>query len=127
MSHTVTLKLQFRDPKCLALACTALSLAFQQGRQTLRLFAGQSVEADFSLQLPGWRFPVGIDIRTGQVSFDHYNGQWGQIQELHRFSQEYALQVAQQEPSVQELLFKGWTASRVAQPDGIIQLVLEGT
>ena len=126
MSHTVTLKLQFKDPKCLALACTALALPHKQGRQTVRLFAGNSVEADFGIQLPGWKYPVAIDTQTGQVFFDNYNGQWGNIQELRKLAQEYALQVAEQEPSVQDLLFKGWTAARVIQPDGVVQLVLEG-
>jgi len=125
MSHIVTLKLQFSDPKCLALACGVLSLPHRQGRHTVELFGASSVEADFSVQLPGWRYPVAIDTRSGQVSFDTYNGQWGDIRQLHALSREYALQVVLQEPTVQDLLFRGWTATRLEQPDGVVQLVLE--
>ena len=126
MSHTVTLKLQLSDPKCLTLACRALSLPHQTGRQSVRMFSGNTVEADFTLQLPGWRYPVGINTQTGEVSLDNFNGHWGDMKELHRLAQEYALQVAEQEPSVQDLLFRGWSATRVQQPNGVVQLVLEG-
>jgi len=29
------------------------------------------------------------------------------------------------EPTVQDLLFEAWTATRLEQPDGVVQLVLE--
>jgi len=125
MSHIVKLKLQLSDPKCLTLACKALKLEHRQGPHSIKLFTNDA-DVDFSVKLPDWRYPVGINTRTGEVSLDNYNGNWGDMKELHRLSQEYALQVAEQEPSVQDLLFRGWSATRVQQAGGVVQLVLEG-
>ena len=125
MSHTVTLKLQLSDPKCLTLASRALNLEHRQGPHSVKLFTSDT-NVDFSVKLPGWRYPVGINTQSGEVSLDNYNGHWGDMKELHRLSQEYALQVAEQESSVQDLLFRGWSATRVQQPNGVVQLVLEG-
>ena len=125
MSHTVKLALAMRDKANLKRACEALKIPFQEGPHTVQLFSGQTSQADFSVQLPNWRYRVGIDLKAGEVAFDNYGGSWGRIEELHRFAQEYACQCAENEESVQELLNKGWTCERVKHKNGQVDIILE--
>ena len=124
MSHRVKLSLAMRDKANLKRACRALHIDFQEGPHTVHLYDGD-VPGEFSIQLPNWRFRTVIDLKSGEANFDNYNGHWGKGEELHRFAQEYSLQVAENEDSVQDLLMKGWTAARIRQPNGQIDLVIE--
>ena len=124
MSHKVTLSLSIKDKACLKRACNALKITFQEGSHTVRQFTTYT-PTEFSVQLPGWNYPVAINLQSGEVVFDNYNGSWGDIKQLHRLAQEYALQVAESEASVQDLLMRGYVATRVSHANGQIDLVIE--
>ncbi len=49
------------------------------------------------VQLTGWRYPVVFDLKSGQVSYDNYQGRWGDPVELNRFLQSYAVEKAKLE------------------------------
>ena len=121
MSHRVEMKTCIKDAGLAISSARALKLAHQTGRQRLCLYS-DTVEVDLTVTLPNWRYPIGIDIKTGTIHFDNYNGHWGNIDQLDDFVQEYNLQLAEQES--QDLLLEGWQTERVKQANGDIQIQL---
>jgi len=89
MSHIVTIQTRVTDPEAVEAACRRLGLNHpSEGRA--RLFS-QEVEG-LLLPLPHWKYPVAIDLKTGTIAYDNFNGAWGDIAELHRFTQAYAVE-----------------------------------
>jgi hypothetical protein len=73
MSHIVTIATKVRDPAAITAACQRLGLAAPiQG--TAELFSGEAT--GLLVQLPGWQYPVVIDVTTGELRYDNYAGQW---------------------------------------------------
>lgn len=91
MSHTVTMKTQFKNEAALADACRTLGLAAPEKRQGVRLHA--SSHDGMCVQLKGWHYPVIIDTKTGEAFFDNYHGHWGADERLDELKKEYALAV----------------------------------
>lgn len=116
MSHVVTIQTQVRDPVAVAAACGRLGLAAPTSGMT-KLFS-QSV-AGLAVQLPGWRYPVVCDVAAGQVRYDDFNGRWGERQELERFLQAYAVEVAKLEARR-----KGHSVTEQSLADGSIKLTI---
>ena len=54
---------------------------------------------------------------------ENYGGQWGNIEEFHKLSQEYSLQIAENEAA--EFTLQGWTVERQKQDNGDILLVIQ--
>lgn len=127
MSHTAKVVMQFKNPRMLAKAAKALGCPCEVGEFTEGFYEGRATggksHGNVKIQLPNWNYPVLIDTKTGDVSYDNYNGQWGDIAELNKLSQEYGLQIAEDE--AQEFVLKGWSISRQKQPNGDIQLIIE--
>jgi hypothetical protein len=114
MSHLVTIQTKVHDPTAVAAACQRLNLAAPvQG--TAELFSGTAT--GLIVQLPGWQYPAVIDIQTGVVHFDNYNGAWGEQQQLDRWLQLYAVEKAKLEAHK-----KGYTVNEQALQDGSIKL-----
>ncbi len=91
MSHLVSLKTQIRDVTAIEAACRRLSLpAPTQG--TARLYSSQATGV--IVQLPGWTYPAVIDVSSGTIAYDNFNGNWGKTEELGRFLQTYAVELA---------------------------------
>ena len=122
MSHTTTIRTELRNLDILRTACTALRIPFTVGPQKVELFAGCAT-GDMSFKLPGWYYPAVVNSQTGEVKLDNYEGQWGNIEEFHKLSQEYSLQVAENEAA--EFTLLGWTVERQKQPNGDILLVIQ--
>ena len=70
----------------------------------------------------GWNYPAVIDILTGNVQFDNYEGHWGEQKELDRFLQAYAV-----ERTKQEARKKGYSVSEQQLQDGSIKLQIAGS
>ena len=122
MSHTTVLKVALKNLETLKAACTALGLPYKMGQQTVELFSSK-VTGDMTVKLPGWVYPVVINSKTGDVSLDNYNGEWGTMDEFHKLSQEYSLQTAEAE--AEEFTLQGWTVERQKQSNGDILLVIQ--
>src|SRR5262249_60779734 len=91
------------------------------GQAPARLFSGEA--AGLLVRLPGWRYPVVVDIATGEVRFDNYEGRWGERQHLDRFLQLYAVEKCRIEARK-----KGLQVSEQTLQDGSIRLsVVEGS
>lgn len=118
MSHTVSVKTQFRDPGVVEQTARELGLEIIRGE--VKLFASKHQNC-IGIKLPKWNFPVAIDTTTGEAHFDNYNGKWGKQSELDRFTQHYAANVA-----TQAAQRKGWIVTRKIQSNGNIQLQVTG-
>lgn len=92
MSHTVTIKTQFKDEAALAAACKELGL-LAPVRGVDHLFAEKNLSG-LIVRLPGWQYPVIVNTSTGEAKFDNYNGKWGAKKELDRLTQIYAVHKA---------------------------------
>src|SRR5689334_7219737 len=91
LSHIVTIKTEVRDHAAVTAACRRLQLAPPMVG-TAQLFSGEA--AGLIVRLPDWTYPVVIDMGTGQVRYDNYEGAWGDQAQLDRFMQIYAVEKA---------------------------------
>ena len=89
MSHIVNIRTELRDPATVAAACRRLGLP-APAHGTATLFGG--VAAGLLVRLPDWLYPVVVQVETGRVQFDNYNGEWGRREHLDRLLQTYALE-----------------------------------
>lgn len=118
MSHTVTIKTQFKDTGAIDSAAKELGFTLlPQGNHNL--YAGPAT--GIAVKLPGWQFPVVIDTKTGEAKFDNYGGRWGQQSHLDQFTQMYAVHKATMEAKK-----KGFLVRRQAGKHGAVQLVVTG-
>ena len=119
MSHVVTIQTKVQDPLAIAAACTRLNLA-PPTQGTAKLFSGEAT--GLIVQLPGWQYPAVIEVQTGVVRFDNYNGEWGELKELDRFLQMYAVEKCRLEARKQ-----GHHVTETALEDGSVKLqIVEG-
>jgi hypothetical protein len=115
-SHTVRVKVDYRDPDQLRAAVEAMGGAWI-GQGTHQLFAGQSATGH-GFTLPGWNFPLVLD-SAGELHFDDFSGSWGDTKHLEQLKTEYAFVKTEREA---QLL--GWQTERtdngllVYHPDG---------
>ena len=117
MSHIVQIKTEVRDRVAINAACVRNQLP-TPSEGTARLFNSEA--SGVLVQLPGWKYPVVCNTQTGQLSYDNYQGHWGDLQHLDRFLQSYAVEktrlVARQ---------KGHTVLEQPQQDGSIKLTIQ--
>jgi hypothetical protein len=122
MSHTVTIKTEVRDVFAVRAACDRLRLpAPVQGKHELY---DREVEG-LGVQLPGWRRyeelnPVVFDLATGDMHRDNYDGAWGDLKELDRFLQAYAVEKCRIEARK-----KGHLVTEQPLADGSIKLTVQ--
>ncbi len=115
MSHIVQIQTQVRDPLAIRAACERLGLT-EPAEGTFKLFAGQEATG-LAVQLPDWRYPVVCDTATGQLSYDHFGGRWGDERYLHQFLQRYAAEKVRLESHRQ-----GHSVTEQRLADGSIKL-----
>jgi hypothetical protein len=112
MSHVVTIQTKLRDPVAVDAACRRLGLAAAtQG--VAELYSGEA--SGLLVRLPGWQYPVVIDLAGGEAKLDNFGGIWGEQRELDRFLQAYAVEAAKLEARK-----KGYLASEQPLQDGSI-------
>ena len=114
MSHIVTIRTKVRDPAAVAAACGRLGLP-APAVGTAVLYGGQV--NGLIVRLPGWVYPAVVDLATGEVKFDTFEGRWGDRAHLDRFLQMYAV-----EKATSEARAKGYPVTEHALADGSIRL-----
>lgn len=120
MSHIVTIQTQLKSPQAISAACQRLGLA-EPTLGKAQLYAGQTAEG-LLVQLPGWKYPIAIDTSSGQVQHDNFQNNWGDIAELHRFQQAYAIELVRLQARQ-----KGHLVTEQQLADGSVKLqILEG-
>ena len=89
MSHIVHIKTEVRDRGAVKAACIRNKLP-AQAQGTAQLFSAEAT--GLIVQLPSWKYPVVCDVESGQLSFDNYQGRWGDQKHLDRFLKSYAVE-----------------------------------
>jgi hypothetical protein len=117
VSHLVTIKTQVRDAAAVAAACQRLGLPAPVAG-TVKLFSGEV--SGLTVQLPEWVYPLAIDVSSGQLKFDNFNGRWGEQKHLDRFLQIYAVEVA-----TAAARRKGHSVTEQQLSDGSIKLCIQ--
>lgn len=117
MSHIVTIRTQIKDSTALAAACRRLGLA-EPVQGTAQLYGGKAT--GLIVNLPGWRYPVVVDIATAEIRFDNFNQVWGEQSQLDRLMQAYACEKAKLEARRQ-----GHAVTEQPMPDGSIKLTIQ--
>jgi hypothetical protein len=94
MSHVVTIATKVQDPVAVAAACRRLGLP-DPVHGAAALFSGEV--AGWIVRLPDWVYPVVVDTAAGRVSYDDFEGRWGDRKHLDLFLQAYAVEKAKLE------------------------------
>jgi len=97
MSHTMNIQLEIKDIDTLLSACERLNLRVEKNGKH-QLFASE--EEGVAVYLPGWSYPV-VFKQDGSVAYDNYNGEWGNIEELHKLTAWYGFFKAKAEAQIQ--------------------------
>jgi hypothetical protein len=116
VSHVVEIKAEVRDPAAVAAACRRLALP-EPALGTARLFEGEA--EGLLVRLPGWVYPVVVDLGTATLRYDNFNGAWGAAEHLDRFLQAYAVERARI-----EALKRGHSVVERPLEDGSILLTI---
>lgn len=114
MSHIVVIATKVYDSAALTAACRRLGLA-EPVHGNVRLFSGEAT--GLSVTLPGWQYPIVVDTAVGSIKYDNYEGRWGDLAELQRFLQMYAVEKAKLEARK-----KGYGVTEQVRLDGSIVL-----
>ena len=119
ISHIVTVRTKMHDPTAISAACARLGLPTPvQGKA--ELYSGEA--SGLLVQLPDWTYPAVIDVQSGEVRFDNYDGAWGDPSQLDRFLQLYAVEKAKIEARK-----NGFTITEQTLQDGAIKVqMIEG-
>jgi hypothetical protein len=115
----VSIKTEIRDVAAIRAACRRLNID-QPEEGTFKLFSGEATGV--AVRLPDWTYPVICAIGTGELSFDNYNGRWGDQKELDAFLQAYAVEKARLEARK-----RGHTVTEQPLADGSIKLTIQVT
>ena len=92
MSHTVTVKVEYRNMNALRAAVEAMGGQWI-GEGVHRLFQGP--EQGVAFKLKGWRYPCVLR-KDGTLAYDDYNGAWGDPEDLKKLQKRYAFEAAKQ-------------------------------
>lgn len=90
MSHLSQIKTAITNEAAICRACQVLELA-QPARGEFAVYNTKAV--GLGVNLRDWKYPVVINTDTGELSYDNFNGNWGQQDRLDEFCQRYALEV----------------------------------
>ena len=89
MSHCTTIDVKIKDINILKKVCKKLNLEMKENSK-FRFYDGKT-ECGTEIKLPNWQYPIIIK-NNGEVIFDNYNGNWGDIKELNLLKQHYAVE-----------------------------------
>ena len=116
MSHLVVIKVEVKDFDAIKSACCRLELKEPvHGRAIIFNAEAEGV----IVELPDWTYPVVCQLKTGEVKYDTYKGQWGDEKHLHRFIQMYGV-----EKATLEARRKGYSVVEQTLSDGSIKLTV---
>lgn len=117
MSHTMNMDTEIRDLNALDIALKRL------GYEDIDLTVQDNVKVYGSsytgvpVQLKGWNYPIVIDSENGRVTYDNYNGSWGNIERLQELKAHYGIEKAKI-----ECRKAGHSFHESVTDDGLLQL-----
>ena len=114
MSHIVTIRTEVRDREAVRRACRRLELSDPVEGEA-KVFTTR--KKGLLVQLKDWEFPLIVDLETGKVEYDNYEGHWGGIDRLMTFLQIYCV-----ERATIEARKRGYSVVEQPLDDGSIKL-----
>jgi hypothetical protein len=117
MSHIVSVRTEIRDQQAVEAACVRLK--WPEPVVGLHRLFSTSVEG-LRVRAPRWQYPIVCDLQSGELSYDNFEGRWGDPVELDRFKQSYAVEKTKIEARKQ-----GRYVSELTLADGTVQLTVE--
>lgn len=99
MSHIVSVRTEIRDRLAVDTACSRLKWPAPVVG-THRLFS--TTAEGLGVKAPRWQYPIVCDLKSGELSYDNYEGRWGDPVELDRFKQSYAVEKTKLEARKQD-------------------------
>lgn len=115
MSHVVKCKVEMKNQSILEKAMEHLGLK-NLGVKTHELYGGQSATG-LGMSLPGWNFPVVVNLENGEAAYDNYNGSWGKQVELDKLVQRYSIEAA-----LEQAVLSGYTVDEQQLENGDVEL-----
>ena len=104
MSHTTKREnAAMKDVGLLKKAVDRIPGAQFEGQKTVKFYS--STESGLAVKLPGYRFPVVIDPRTGEMKADTYGGNWGDEALQDKLQQGYAIEAGRADAEKKGALF----------------------
>jgi hypothetical protein len=116
MSHIVTIQVEVKDFDAIRSACHRLNLK-EPVHGKARLY--QTKVEGIIVELPRWTYPVICIPETGEVKYDNFEGEWGDVVHLHKFVQMYGV-----EKATLEARRKGYSVVEQPLVDGSIKLTV---
>jgi hypothetical protein len=116
MSHIATIATEIRDQAGIVAACRRLN---HEAPTIGSAVVGGVRKTGTIVKFRPWIYPVVIDLNTGAIAYDNYGGAWGDVRELDRFKQAYAV-----EKTKLEAKKAGYNAREKVKTDGSIELEL---
>lgn len=117
MSHIAKIKTQMKDPAMLEKACQLMKASYTAVGSAQIYSVHRSGQV---INLPGWRFPIVVDPKTGELHYDNYGGSWGSMEQIDRLTQNYAKLTA-----MATLRKAGHRVIEQSLPDGSVRLIAE--
>lgn len=71
MSHTVTVRIEMKDRAALEAAIARVEGAQLLQGDTHRLYSSNQAHG-VGVQLPGWNYPVVLNLETGEAKYDNF-------------------------------------------------------
>ena len=116
MSHVVTIRTMVRDRAAVDAACRRLRWALPRMGEA-SLYSGEV--SGLVVTVPDWVYPVVADLASGQLRYDNFGGAWGDVRQLDRFLQAYAVEKTRIEARRQ-----GHDVVEQPLPDGSIRMTI---
>jgi len=117
MSHTVKQKAGIHDVEGLKRAVDRIPGAEYLGEGEARQYSGK--HKGHIVKLPGYKYPVAIDLEAGTIAADTYSGSWGDPKLQDQLGQGYAVECGKMEAEA-----KGHKFEEIALDDGSIKCTI---
>ncbi len=92
MSHSENLEVRFYSTEALSYAAEKVGATLDMTVKEHKMFDGRRVKGR-SVKFNDWKYPVIID-EEGIATYDNYNGAWGKVERLNKFTQQYTVDAA---------------------------------
>ena len=118
MSHTVKRESAIHNLEALKRACDRIPGAKYHGKQTVQQYS-KEIKGQHKVTLPGYNYPIAIDLESGTISADTYEGRWGNPDLQDQLSQGHGVECAKMEAEE-----KGYKYEELTLDDGSVKCTL---
>lgn len=117
MSHAATIKTQFLHEEHIRRAAEICGAKYDP--EVIRRQVSNKSAVGRAVTLNGWYLPIVI-AENGEVTYDDYNGHWGDMKKFEQFKQAYEVSV-----SMATLGLDNMTVTQRTLPNGDVELIAE--